>query len=60
MVTVISHDDVDIYWARQQVNEKLGEAMRRIPPGIGDPEVSPISGLREIYQYVLHPKPGFE
>ncbi|WP_346320543.1 CusA/CzcA family heavy metal efflux RND transporter [Chitinophaga sp. YIM B06452] len=61
VVTVIFHDDVDIYWARQQVNEKLGEALSRIPPGIGDPEVSPIStGLGEIYQYVLHPKPGFE
>ncbi len=61
VVTVIFHDDVDIYWARQQVNEKLGEALSRIPPGIGDPEISPIStGLGEIYQYVLHPKPGFE
>lgn len=61
VVTVVFHDDVDIYWARQQVNEKLGEANNNIPEGIGTPEMSPIStGLGEIYQYVIHAKPGFE
>lgn len=61
VVTIVFHDDVDIYWARQQVNEKLTEAKNNIPPGLGNPEISPIStGLGEIYQYVIHPKPGFE
>ncbi|WP_205195513.1 efflux RND transporter permease subunit [Chitinophaga sp. Cy-1792] len=61
VVTVVFHDDVDIYWARQQVNEKLAEAKSNIPPGIGTPEMSPISsGLGEIYQYVLHPQKGYE
>lgn len=61
VVTVIFHDNTDIYWARQQVNEKLGEAESRIPPGIGKPEMTPVStGLGEIYQYVIHPKPGYE
>ncbi|QEH42126.1 CusA/CzcA family heavy metal efflux RND transporter [Chitinophaga sp. XS-30] len=61
VVTVIFHDDVDIYWARQQVNEKLGEAESRIPAGIGKPEMTPVStGLGEIYQYVIHPQPGYE
>ncbi|HVI47943.1 MAG TPA: CusA/CzcA family heavy metal efflux RND transporter [Chitinophaga sp.] len=61
VVTVVFHDDVNIYWARQQVNEKLGEAKSNIPPGIGSPEMSPVSsGLGEIYQYVVHPKKGYE
>ncbi len=61
VVTIIFHDDADIYWARQQVSEKLVEAKTSIPPGIGEPEMSPIStGLGEIYQYVVHPKPGYE
>ncbi|WP_119080400.1 CusA/CzcA family heavy metal efflux RND transporter [Chitinophaga alhagiae] len=61
VVTIVFDDDVDIYWARQQVNEKLGEAQSRIPAGIGSPEMTPIStGLGEIYQYVVHPKAGYE
>ncbi|WP_367868350.1 CusA/CzcA family heavy metal efflux RND transporter [Pedobacter sp. WC2423] len=61
VVTIVFHDHVDIYWARQQVNEKLSEAKNNIPQGIGNPEISPIStGLGEIYQYVIHAKPGFE
>jgi len=60
-VTVVFHDNIDIYWARQQVNEKLTEARNNIPPGIGTPEMSPVStGLGEIYQYVVHARPGFE
>lgn len=61
VVTIVFHDDVDIYWARQQVNEKLSEAKNNIPAGLGNPEISPIStGLGEIYQYVIHAKPGYE
>ena len=61
VVTIIFHDDIDIYWARQQVNEKLGEAKNNIPAGIGNPEMSPVStGLGEIYQYIVHPKQGYE
>ncbi|MGD5408163.1 efflux RND transporter permease subunit, partial [Xanthomonas citri pv. citri] len=61
VVTVIFHDDADIYWARQQVAERLPEARSNIPQGAGEPEMSPVStGLGEIYQYVVHPKKGFE
>lgn len=61
VVTIVFHDKVDIYWARQQVNEKLSEAKNNIPAGLGNPEISPIStGLGEIYQYVVHAKPGYE
>ncbi|HUC82619.1 MAG TPA: CusA/CzcA family heavy metal efflux RND transporter [Flavisolibacter sp.] len=61
VVTVIFHDDANIYWARQQVAERLPEARSNIPEGAGEPEMSPIStGLGEIYQYVVHPKKGYE
>lgn len=60
VVTIVFHDKVDIYWARQQVNEKLGEARTNIPAGIGSPEMSPVSsGLGEVYQYVLHSREGY-
>lgn len=61
VVTVVFADDVDIYFARQLVNEKLKEAEEQIPEGIGNPELSPVStGLGEVYQYILHPKKGSE
>jgi cobalt-zinc-cadmium resistance protein CzcA len=60
-VTIVFQDDVDIYWARQQVSEKLGEAATVIPPGVGTPEMAPVStGLGEIYQYVIYAEPGYE
>lgn len=61
VVTVVFKDDVDIYFARQLVSEKLKEAEEQIPEGIGTPEMSPVStGLGEVYQYILHPKEGSE
>jgi heavy metal efflux system protein len=60
-VTIVFHDNVDIYWARQQVSERLSTAAKLIPPGVGFPELAPVStGLGEIYQYILRPKKGFE
>jgi cobalt-zinc-cadmium resistance protein CzcA len=60
-VTIVFQDDVDIYWARQQVSEKLVEAATVIPPGAGTPEMAPVStGLGEIYQYVIYAEPGYE
>lgn len=61
VVTVVFADDVDIYFARQLVNEKLKAAEAQIPEGIGTPELAPVStGLGEVYQYILHPKAGSE
>jgi cobalt-zinc-cadmium resistance protein CzcA len=61
VVTIVFHDDANIYWARQQVAERLPEAKSSIPAGLGNPEMAPIStGLGEIYQYVVHAKPGYE
>jgi cobalt-zinc-cadmium resistance protein CzcA len=61
VVTIVFKDDADIFWARQQVNERLKEAERQIPAGVGSPELAPITtGLGEIYQYLLRPEKGFE
>lgn len=61
LVTIVFEDDVDIYWARQQVAERLQQVQQEIPEGIGTPELGPIStGLGEIFQYVVRPKAGYE
>lgn len=61
VITVVFHDDIDIYFARQLINEKLKEAEENIPKGLGTPELAPVStGLGEIYQYILYPKKGSE
>lgn len=61
VVTIVFDDDVDVYWARQQVNERLTEIQSQIPPGVGEPKLAPITtGLGEIYQYVVHALPGYE
>ena len=61
LVTIVFEDDIDIYWARQQVAERLQQVQNEIPKGIGTPTLGPISsGLGEIYQYVIRPKEGYE
>ncbi len=57
-VTVVFEDGTDIYWARQQVAERLSTAEEMIPPGYGTPELGPIStGLGEIYQFEVRGEP---
>ncbi|RZK38963.1 MAG: CusA/CzcA family heavy metal efflux RND transporter [Pedobacter sp.] len=61
VITVVFNEDVDIYFARQLINERLQEAIDKIPQGIGKPEMTPVStGLGEVYQYIIHPKKGSE
>jgi len=49
-VTAIFDDSVDIYFARQLVNERLQQAREQLPPGIEPPALAPIAtGLGEIY-----------
>jgi len=53
MVTVVFEDNVDIYFARQLVLERLIEAKEKLPQGVA-PMMGPIStGLGEVYQYTL-------
>ncbi len=61
VVTVVFKEDIDVYWARQQVSERLNEIQSQIPAGVGSPKLAPITtGLGEIYQYIIHPLPGYE
>jgi cobalt-zinc-cadmium resistance protein CzcA len=61
VVTIIFEENIDIYWARQQVGERLVVAQNEIPKTFGVPEMGPITtGLGEIYQYVLRPEKGYE
>ncbi len=70
-VTVIFEDSVNIYFARQQVSEKLLETKENLPSG-AEPKMGAIStGLGEIYMWTLRyaegssektedGKPGFQ
>ena len=61
VVTVVFEEDVDIYWARAQISERIKEAEDVISRDLGKPEMAPIStGLGEIYQYVVFPEKGYE
>jgi cobalt-zinc-cadmium resistance protein CzcA len=60
VVTVVFEEGTDIYWARQQVGERLAEAREHIPPGVPAPKPGPIAtGLGEIYQFEVRNKPGY-
>ena len=57
-VTIIFKDGTDIYWARQQINQRIQEAQSELPAQIA-PTMSPVStGLGEIYQWVLKADPN--
>ncbi len=61
VVTIVFDDKTDVYWARQQVSERLQQAQEDIPKGLGTPTLAPITtGLGEIYQYTVRPKAGYE
>jgi heavy metal efflux system protein len=61
VITVVFEDGVDIYWARQQLNERIKEAEESIPSGLARISLAPIStGLGEIYQYRLSVDKGHE
>ncbi|MFY8027756.1 MAG: efflux RND transporter permease subunit, partial [Bacteroidia bacterium] len=61
LVTIVFNDDVDIYWARQQVSEKLLSVQSDIPKSMASISLGPITtGLGEIYQYTLRAAPGYE
>lgn len=57
-VTVIFKEGTDIYWARQQISERLQTVRSELPPGI-EPALGPIaSGLGEIFTYVVQSEEG--
>lgn len=57
IVTVAFKDSTDLYFARQQVFERLKQAEGRLPAGLAEPEMGPITtGMGQIYQYVVEGK----
>lgn len=61
VVTVVFKEHVDVYWARQQIAERMNNIKSIIPPEVGTPTLAPVStGLGEIYQYIVRPKKGYE
>ena len=59
VVNIYFHDDTDIFFARQLVNERLQEAREQIPEGFGDPQMGPIStGMGLILFYYLEDTTG--
>jgi len=61
VITIVFKEDINIYFARQLIGEKLKNAEAQIPKGIGVPAMGPVTtGLGEVYQYVIHPKKGSE
>jgi cobalt-zinc-cadmium resistance protein CzcA len=59
VVNVYFEDDVDIYFARQLVGERLQEARDQIPEGFGEPEMGPIStGMGLVLFYYLEDASG--
>lgn len=53
-VSVYFDDDVDVYFARRLVAERLQEVAERIPEGYGTPRLGPnSSGLGQVFWYTL-------
>ena len=53
VVTLVFEDNVDIYFARQLVFQRLSEAKSKIPEGV-ETEMGPVAtAMGEIYQYTL-------
>ena len=53
-VSVYFDDSMDIYFARQLVNERLQQVGDRLPAGYGKPEMGPnTSGLGQVFWYTV-------
>jgi len=53
LVTLVFRDDVDVFFARQLVMERIFEVRSRLPGDVS-PVLGPVStGLGEVYQYTL-------
>jgi cobalt-zinc-cadmium resistance protein CzcA len=57
-VTVVFDDGTDIYFARQQVAERMQQAAPQLPAGV-QPALGPVTtGLGEIFMYTVEAEPG--
>lgn len=59
-VVIVFKDGTNIYWARQQISERLQNVRESLPQGVS-PELAPITtGLGEVLMYAVLPKPDSE
>jgi cobalt-zinc-cadmium resistance protein CzcA len=57
-VTVVFDDGTDIFFARQQIAERLQSVKSQLPPGM-EPQMGPVAtGLGEIFMFAIETKPG--
>ena len=57
-VTAVFSDSTSVYFARQQINERLLEVRPSLPPG-ADPKLGPVAtGLGEIYMWTVAYRPA--
>lgn len=58
MVTIIFEDNVDFYFARQRVSERLSQAASFLPPGV-IPYLAPdATALGQVFWYTVEPSPS--
>lgn len=58
-VDIYFEDGTDIYFARRLVNERLADARREMPEGLGEPQLGPLTtGLGRILMYSVENEDG--
>ncbi len=55
MITIIFKDEIDFYFARQRVTEKLAQANTFLPPGVVPYLAPDATALGQIYWYTVEP-----
>jgi Cu(I)/Ag(I) efflux system membrane protein CusA/SilA len=57
MITIIFNDNIDFYFARQRVTEKLAQAATFLPPGVLPYLAPDATALGQIFWYTVEPSP---
>ena len=57
MITIIFEDDIDFYFARQRVTEKLGQANTFLPAGVVPYLAPDATALGQIFWYTVEDQP---
>ena len=58
MITLIFNDDIDFYFARQRVTEKLTQAATFLPPGVVPYMAPDATALGQIFWYTVEDNPS--
>lgn len=58
VVTVTFEDDVDLYFARTQVQQRMQDAMMSLPNGVEPMLGPPATAMGEVFQYLVEPESG--